>query len=189
MAADRTFGPTAVLTPANAVTVLRILATVGVVALIFAEYRWAAFVLFIVVALSDNVDGWLARRQGTTRSGAFLDPLADKVMVGGILVALALKGDVSWLPVVLILGREVAMSAFRSYAAGKGVSVPASNWGKAKTFSTNLAIAALLVPMDGLQTLGTVLLWVAVVLTWVSFAHYAMNGRALMEKGRTVDAR
>ena len=103
-------------------TVARLLATPVFVVLIVAtgrhlgDRRWSAR----SVACSDGVDGWLARRQGTTRSGAFLDPLADKVVVLGALFALAAKGDLPWLPVGLIAAREVGMSVYRSWAGRRG---------------------------------------------------------------------
>ncbi|HEV3281529.1 MAG TPA: CDP-alcohol phosphatidyltransferase family protein, partial [Acidimicrobiales bacterium] len=90
-----TFGPSAVLTPANGITVLRLLATPVLIGLIMAwGANWFTFVFGGVLALSDGVDGWLARKQGTTNSGAFLDPLADKVVVLGALFALVAKGIV-----------------------------------------------------------------------------------------------
>ena len=95
-----TFGPSALNTPANAITVARLLATpVLVVMIVVHGPGWAPFGVALAIGLTDGVDGWLARRQGTTRSGAFLDPLADKAAVVGALCAVAAKGEVSWLPV------------------------------------------------------------------------------------------
>ena len=95
----------------TAITVLRLLATPVVIALIMLwGASWFTFVFGGLLAMSDGIDGWLARKQGTTRSGAFLDPLADKVVVLGALVALVAKGIVWWLPVAIIAVREIAMS-------------------------------------------------------------------------------
>ena len=94
------------------------------------------------VASTDFLDGWVARRQGATTSGAFLDPLADKVLVLGALGALAAVGLTSWVPVVVIAGREVAVSAYRSSVARHGVSVPARRLAKLKTASQDLAIGS-----------------------------------------------
>ena len=87
--ATNTFGPSALATPANAVTLARILILPVQVALILDEgSEWAALALWLVLAGSDVFDGWLARRHGVTRSGAFLDRLADKFLVIGAMVAL-----------------------------------------------------------------------------------------------------
>ncbi len=74
---------------------------------------WFNVVVGLVVAGSDGLDGYMARRQGTTRSGAFLDPLADKAVVLGALITLAAQGHLPWLPVILITIREVGMQLYR----------------------------------------------------------------------------
>src|SRR5205823_2632421 len=78
------------------------------------------------------LDGWVARRQGSTSSGAFLDQLADKVLVLGALIALVAEGAFWWVPVALIAVREVVISAYRSYVGRRGISVPARRWAKIK---------------------------------------------------------
>ena len=100
---------------------------------------WLLFALWLAITASDSLDGYLARRQGTTRSGAFLDPLADKVLALGGLWAMVLAGRFWWLPVVLITVREALISAFRSYWGRKGLAVPASNVAKFKTFQIGRA--------------------------------------------------
>src|SRR5262249_61861737 len=78
----RRFGEGAVATPANAITVARVLLAIPTLVLIAQRgASWPAVVLWLVLACTDGVDGWVARRDGTTRSGAFLDPLADKILV------------------------------------------------------------------------------------------------------------
>ncbi|HPG15664.1 MAG TPA: CDP-alcohol phosphatidyltransferase family protein, partial [Microthrixaceae bacterium] len=132
---SRTFGPSALLTPANVITVVRLLLAPVAFVLIYEQRSgWLLFGLWIAITASDSLDGYLARRQGTTRSGAFLDPLADKVLALGGLWAMVLAGRFWWLPVVLITVREALISAFRSYWGRKGLAVPASNVAKFKTF-------------------------------------------------------
>ena len=116
------FGPSALLTPANALTLARLLATPVMVALVVATgpSSWLLVGLWFICSSSDFFDGVIARRYGATRSGAFLDPLADKCVVLGVLASLAAISEVSWLPVVLIAAREVSMSVFRSYAGPAG---------------------------------------------------------------------
>jgi CDP-diacylglycerol---glycerol-3-phosphate 3-phosphatidyltransferase len=178
-AARPTFGPSALATPANALTAARLLAAPVFVGLVLSEgATWLTVAVGVLVAGSDGVDGWVARRQGTTRSGAFLDPLADKCLVLGAFFALAAKGELPWAPIVLMTGREVAMSTYRSWAARRGISVPARRSAKLKTIVQDLAIATCLVPplaaQHGLQ-LGAV--WAATVLTLSSGAQYVWDGR------------
>ncbi len=101
------FGPSALATPANGVTVGRLLAAPFLFVLIDGkEGSWLAFVLWFGLCITDGIDGYLARRHGTTRSGAFLDPLADKVLVLGAMLALVKQDVFWWLPVALIATRR-----------------------------------------------------------------------------------
>src|ERR1035437_6367797 len=110
-----TFGPSALLTPANGITGLRLLATPLLIALIMVRgANWVNFVVWGALSFTDGIDGWVARRHGTTRSGAFLDPLADKVVVLGALFARVAKMIVWCLPVAIIAVREVYITIYRS---------------------------------------------------------------------------
>jgi CDP-diacylglycerol--glycerol-3-phosphate 3-phosphatidyltransferase len=184
--AGHTFGPSALATPANALTVLRLLAAPVFVALIVQQgATWTTTVVGVVVALTDGLDGWLARHQGTTRSGAFLDPLADKFVVLGAFVALAAEGILPWLPVALITAREVLMSAYRSRVGRQGVSIPASNGAKLKTLVQDFAIATCLVPpLSHYHGLQLVMVWVAAGLTIVTGVQYVVAGRRATESIR-----
>ena len=93
MPIDDRYGPGALLTPANMITILRLVLTPALLVMIVEEpTSWAAAAFWTVLAFSDGIDGHLARKHGTTRSGAFLDPLADKVLVLGALFALVAAG-------------------------------------------------------------------------------------------------
>lgn len=182
-AAD-TFGPSALATPANAITVARLLATPVFVGLILTQgATWLDVVIGFALASSDGVDGWIARRQGTTRSGAFLDPLADKVVVLGALFAIASRGWLPWAPVALITVREVGMSVYRSWAGRRGVSIPARFSAKVKTLAQDVAIATVLVPpLAGHRSLQLGFIWVATALTVVTGMQYLLDGhRALRQ--------
>lgn len=135
---------------------------------------WISFVLWFVLSASDGIDGWLARRQGTTRSGAFLDPLADKVLILGAMFTLVGNGVFWLLPVVIIAGRELIISVYRSVVASKGVSVPASQLAKYKTFLQQLAVGFALLPWTASDArwLWNTLLWAAVVAAVVSGGQY-----------------
>jgi CDP-diacylglycerol---glycerol-3-phosphate 3-phosphatidyltransferase len=174
------FGPSALATPANGVTVARLLATPVVLVLVLSYgTSWLTVAAWFALSCTDGVDGWLARRHGTTRSGAFLDPLADKFLVLGAMFALVIDGRFWWLPVALITIREVGISLYRSWVARQGVSVPARPLGKAKTVVQDLAVGAALLPTIGDHTPGiaVALLYLAVVLTVVSGAQYLIDGR------------
>jgi CDP-diacylglycerol---glycerol-3-phosphate 3-phosphatidyltransferase len=186
------FGPSALATPANALTAVRIVAApvfVGLVIVIGPD-SWLLWVLWTVLAVSDVADGHLARRMGTTRSGAFLDPLADKILVLGALGALAGKGYISIAPIVLIALREFAMSWYRVYASRRGISIPARPAAKLKTLVQDLAVAAaFLPPLAGPHpNVCRVTLWVAAALTVYTFAEYLYDGRRLLRAQPTVVA-
>ena len=172
------FGPSALVTPANAVTVGRLLLAPPLWVVIAASERsYAVLLLWCVLAATDGLDGFLARRHGTTRSGAFLDPLADKALVIGAMWAIVASDGFWWLPVALITLREAAISAFRSYWGRRGLAVPATFLAKVKTVVQSLAVALALVPaLEDHAWLPAAALWVAVMLTLVSGAQYLVAG-------------
>jgi CDP-diacylglycerol---glycerol-3-phosphate 3-phosphatidyltransferase len=181
-----TFGPTALATPANAVTIARLLAAPLFVALIVAwGATWFNFTVGFIVAASDGLDGYIARRQGTTRSGAFLDPLADKAVVLSALVTLAVEGHLPWWPVGLIAAREVGMQIYRMWAARRGVSIPARNSAKLKTFVQDLAVGVCLAPpLVHHHNVALIVIWVAAALTLITGGQYLVDGRrAFKEAG------
>ena len=182
MSAPTTFGPSALLTPANAITVIRLLATPVLIVLIMLwGASWFTFVFGGILAFSDGIDGWVARKQGTTRSGAFLDPLADKVAVLGALVALVAKGIIWWLPVAVITVREVAMSVYRSVVGRRGVSIPARKSAKIKTLVQDLAIGSVIIPPLAHQhSLQVGMIWFACALTLYTGAEYVLDGRKVL---------
>lgn len=178
-AAPSTFGPSALATPANAMTIGRLLAVAPLVVLIaWLGASWVACIAWALVAGTDSLDGWVARRQGATRSGAFLDPLADKVAVVGALVALSARGDLWWLPVALIAGRELCLSAYRSLAGRRGMSLPASGSAKVKTWVQMLAVGLLLMPpvSQHAPSAAVAALWLAVALTVFTGVQYLRQG-------------
>lgn len=176
------FGPDAIRTPANVVTIARILFTVPVLMLIADgephTSTWSLFVAWGVLWVTDFLDGWLARRDGVTRSGAFLDPLADKVLVFGGMLVLAVRGDFAWIPVAIIGAREVGISLYRSAAARRGISMPARRFGKWKANVQFLAVAvALFPPAEHHPGVAEVVLWAAVVMTVLSGADLVVASR------------
>lgn len=181
------FGPSALATPANAVTIARlVVAPVVVVMVAVSGPTWGAFALAFLVAASDGLDGWLARRHGPTRSGAFIDPLADKVAVVGLLAALAGRGAVMWVPVLVIGLRELSMSVYRSVVGRRGISVPARPLAKAKTLVQGIVTGlCIMPPVAGHRGLLDPLLWVAAAITVVSGVQYLVDGRRAGAARRT----
>ncbi len=173
------FGPSALATPANAITVARLLAApVYVLMLVAWGASWLNVVVGLVLAGSDGLDGYMARRMGTTRSGAFLDPLADKACVLGALITLAAQGHLPWLPVGLITAREVGMQLYRSWVGRRGVSVPARNSAKLKTLVQDIAIGTCIIPpLAHHHTLQVATIWFACALTLYTGVEYLLDGR------------
>ena len=140
--------PNAIRTWANAITVSRLLVSPLMFAIIPDDNvgSWAATGLWFVLCLSDLIDGNLARKQGVTRSGAFLDPLADKVCVLGAMFVLVDRGMLNVWLVGIIATREIAISLYRVFAGAKGVSVPASQAAKFKTFAQQVSVGFAVLP-------------------------------------------
>ena len=142
--------------------------------------NWTAMTIFAVAAITDWLDGYLARRwKETSAFGAFLDPVADKLMVAAALILLVQLGRAEAYLAIIIIGREIAISALREWMAqlGKTKNVAVAFIGKVKTASQMTAMIALLLwepVIPGISTplLGTIALWVAAVLTLWSMFHY-----------------
>lgn len=164
------FGETAIATRANAITVSRLVLAVPVLVLILTRGpSWLTVSGWLVLAVTDGLDGWVARRDGTTRSGAFLDPLADKTLAIGGFLALAIRGDFAWVAVALVVIRELGISAYRSFAGRRGVSLPARQLGKWKANAQYVAVGTVLFPPTAdAGRLQQVALWLAVALTLLS---------------------
>ncbi|MGD2019565.1 MAG: CDP-diacylglycerol--glycerol-3-phosphate 3-phosphatidyltransferase [Thiohalocapsa sp.] len=173
----------------NALTLLRIALIPVFVMIFYLPVPWARPVcalVFTLAALTDWLDGWLARRWGQTSPlGAFLDPVADKLMVAVALVLLVQAEPSMWLalPAAVIIGREITVSALREWMAevGARAQVAVSMAGKLKTTAQMVAIVLLILggpvpgfPMMALPVmgLGLVLLYVAAVLTLWSMVLY-----------------
>lgn len=143
------------------------------------EQNLIATSAFVVAAVTDWFDGWLARKLGQTSAfGAFLDPVADKLMVAAALVILVQLARVDAVVAIIIIGREIAISALREWMAkiGASKSVAVSFVGKLKTTAQMTAIPLLLYddPLLGLPiiAMGEALIWLAAMLTLWSMGYY-----------------
>ena len=172
----------------NLVTWLRIIMIPLIIGVFYLPDAWlsytgknvAACAIFVVAALSDWLDGYLARALNQMSAfGAFLDPVADKLIVAAALIMLVQLERVEPVIALIIIGREIAISALREWMAklGQSASVAVAYIGKVKTVGQMIAIPLLLFHDDlfGLlktQFLGTILINVAAVLTVISMLHY-----------------
>ena len=147
--------------------------------------RWWAFGIFLFAAATDSVDGWVARRwHGETTWGQLADPIADKLLIIGSLASLAYVGELPVWAVIVIVAREIAVTGLRVFLVRRmKLVMPASAWGKAKTVSQVVAVAAFLLPgMPDLVAL--LLLYVAVLLTIWSGLEYAFRSGRLSREAR-----
>lgn len=180
----------------NLLTLSRILAVPLLVAMMW-NAGWfgylLAFVTFCVAGVTDYLDGYLARAQGTvSRVGQFLDPIADKIMVAAVIVMLIARGfeagpliaGFSVIPALVILLREITVSGLREYLAGLQVSVPVSRLAKWKTTFQMVALGGLLLAGathklaagPAIHWIGSVSLWTAAALTLVTGYDYLRTG-------------
>lgn len=167
----------------NALTVARLVAVPIIGALLFMQTtltRDLAAALFIAAAVTDFVDGAMARKRGiTTELGALLDPIADKALITVALVGLSALGDVPWWVTIVILVREFGITALRISVLRHGV-IPASRGGKAKTLAQIIAIAMFLaVGPPWWVAIASVVLGIAVVLTVITGIDYVLRAYRL----------
>jgi CDP-diacylglycerol--glycerol-3-phosphate 3-phosphatidyltransferase len=139
-----------------------------------------AAAVFVFGAFTDGLDGYLARRySGATAIGVWLDPLADKILVSAPVIALSAIGSFPVWAAVIIVGRELAVSLLRAWLGTRGVGMPASIWGKAKTAVQMVLVPLYLLPFGaGVDTARRIVLGVAVALTlWSGLDYFLGAGR------------
>ena len=165
---------------ANRITLLRIGAIVPILLLLQFPGLvtcWVAAILFLAAAISDFLDGYIARKEGiVTNFGKFLDPLADKLLICSVLIEMVGLGWVpAWVTIIIVI-RELAVTGLRAVAADNGMVIAADRYGKFKTVLQIIALVPLLIhfPLYGLPThqLGIFILYIALVLTVFSGINY-----------------
>jgi CDP-diacylglycerol--glycerol-3-phosphate 3-phosphatidyltransferase len=165
------------------ISVLRIFLAPVLVLLVLSEDDTAASIaaaVFVFGAFTDGLDGWLARRySNSTTIGQWLDPLADKILVSAPLIAMAFTGEFPAWATIVIVGRELAVSLLRARLGTRGVSMPASPWGKAKTAVQMVLVPLYLLPLGaGAETARRIVLALAVALTiWSGLDYFLGAGR------------
>ena len=174
----------------NKLTILRvILIPFFVVFMLFditgAADKWIALVIFCVASLTDMLDGKIARKYNlVTNFGKFMDPLADKLLVCTALICLTSMNRLNVIVVLVIIAREFIISGFRLVASDNGIVIAASYWGKFKTVSQMALIIVLIMDLGGVwNVVGTVLTWVALLLTVVSLIDYIARNKQVLTQG------
>ena len=170
----------------NKLTMGRIFAIPVFIVVFLMGYRYAAAIVFVLAAITDMLDGHIARKHNlVTNFGNLMDPLADKLLVMSALICLAQIGDVAGWMVIVILGREFIITGMRQVAAAQGIVIAAGTTGKIKTITQMIAIPLLILdnwpfsllpfnlPMD------VIFLWIALVMTVVSGTEYIIKNKSL----------
>ncbi len=164
----------------NLLSTLRIFAIPLLVVLLTSPAplpSFLAWLVFCIASLTDLLDGYLARQQkAETAVGKLLDPMADKLLIiAGMIMLIPLGRIPAWM-VVVIIGREVAITGLRGIASAEGIVIAASRWGKAKMIFQSFALGGLMLHYDymgiNFHILGVILLWIALVITLWSGIDY-----------------
>ena len=171
----------------NKLTIMRVILIPFFVFFLLSPYfpaygNYIAVAIFIVASLTDMLDGKIARKYNlVTNFGKFMDPLADKLLVCSAMICLIeLDRLAAWI-VIVIIAREFIISGFRLVASDNGVVIAASYWGKFKTTFQMLMVIVLIldIQMPFFQILGTVLTYVALILTVVSLIDYIVKNKEI----------
>lgn len=165
---------------ANKLTILRILLVPVFMIFLLNKFPYGvhiAAVIFIIAAITDTLDGYIARKKNmVTNFGKFMDPLADKLLVSAALISLVQMGRLSAWMVVIIIAREFTISILRAVAAAEGIVIAASWWGKAKTITQVIAIIFVLLNNFPFRYINfpfdTIMMYVAVAFTIISGVDY-----------------
>jgi len=171
----------------NFITLLRVvlLAPLAWLLVNAGEKTWAVEGIFLLAGVTDWADGYLARRlRRTSKFGAMLDQICDKIFIIGTLVAMAAAGllqNVMLIPVLLIIAREFAVAGWREYMAQQGRAVPVDKLGKLKTVTQFFGLALMLVPVAGdvcieINHVGAAMVWISAIMGLVSAVNYFRAG-------------
>ncbi|MFC9790763.1 CDP-diacylglycerol--glycerol-3-phosphate 3-phosphatidyltransferase [Rhodococcus sp. NPDC127528] len=174
--------PVPLLNIANILTILRIVLVPVFLVVLFVDgghatgWRIAATVVFAIAAVTDRIDGQLARKYGlVTDFGKLADPIADKALIGAALFGLSVLGDLSWWVTGIIAARELGITLLRFVVLRHGV-IPASRGGKLKTLVQSFAIGMYLLPLpDSWSTASAIVMGAAVLLTVATGIDYLVQ--------------
>lgn len=173
----------------NKLTILRVILIPFFVFFMIAPYfegygNYIALAIFVIASLTDMLDGKIARKYNlVTNFGKFMDPLADKLLVCSAMICLIETDQLAAWIVIVIIAREFIISGFRLIASDNGVVIAASYWGKFKTVFQMLMVIVLIlnIPHPAFQVLGTVLVYVSLILTVVSLIDYVVKNKDVLK--------
>lgn len=186
----------------NRITIARIFMIPVILIFLLVDFKWWSYelllggytlpvnqligaILFIVAASTDGIDGYIARKHNlVTNLGKLLDPLADKLLVAAVLVALVAMGEIEAIIAIIIISREFAVTGLREIALLEGSVIAASRWGKAKTIAQIIAISVLLLnnfPFEWLSIpFDDIAIWIATIITIYSGIDYFVKNKKLL---------
>lgn len=170
----------------NKLTILRVLMIPFFVVFMLwditgAADKWIAALIFIVASLTDMLDGKIARKYNlVTNFGKFMDPLADKLLVGAAMICLVEMGKLPAWIVIIIISREFIISGFRLIASDNGIVIAASYWGKFKTVFQMVMIILMIADIAALNLVTQLVMWIALILTIVSLIDYLKKNWQVM---------
>lgn len=174
----------------NKLTLLRVLMIPFFVAFMLYDIvpgynSWIALAIFCIASFTDFLDGYLARKHNLiTNFGKFMDPLADKLLVGAAIIALITWGKIEAWIVIVIISREFIISGFRLVASDAGIVIAAGSWGKGKTVVQMIMIMVMIGNFGGLfLTMEGILKWASLILTIISLVDYIGSNLEVLTKG------
>ena len=173
----------------NKLTLFRVILSPFFVFFLLAPYfegdgNYIAVAVFIVASITDFLDGKIARKYNlVTNFGKFMDPLADKLLVSSALICLVALNKIPAWVVIVIIAREFIISGFRLVAADNGVVIAASYWGKFKTAFQMVTVIVLIlnIPGEVFAVIGTVLIYISLVLTVISLIDYIAKNKDVLK--------
>jgi CDP-diacylglycerol--glycerol-3-phosphate 3-phosphatidyltransferase len=175
-------------------TLLRILFIPGLVVALLTEFtgkELTAFIIFVLAALTDSLDGIVARRKKQiTAMGKLLDPIADKLLIASAFICLVQLGAVPAWMVVIILGREIAVTGFRAIASSRGVIISASRIAKLKMLFESITIGLLILGekyLGSFSILAQIGLWIVIATAWTSAVEYYIKYGPLILSKETLE--
>jgi len=174
----------------NILTLVRVSFIPALVVVLLVPFKGkelVAFFLFLLAVLTDSIDGILARRKKQiTVFGQLLDPIADKLLISSVFICLVGIGAVQAWMVVIIIGREIAVTGFRAIASSRGINIPASKLGKNKMLLETITICLLILGkryLGSLYFLSQIGLWLVIAFAIISAAEYYLKfGRRVLSK-------